>query len=299
VFRFCRNLIVFPLAVNNTISINVAQSWTNSSVVLRSIDKSAPTFDNQAIWTDISSNSFYIWGGSAWFGIDVPLDQIWRFDTDGNGGGSWTTESPGNPTVFDNLIRPAGGAFANSKDTGFWMGGYAGSWTDPSLSGYPGVSVPNIVSFNMTTKLWSNDSALAFTQFGTDVGGAVEFIQSFGPNGILLFLGGGAGVVGAYQINDPAGMLDFNNLTFYDPVFKEWYWQATTGNVPPPRQSFCTVGLPGPNHTYEMLVLSSIHFFLKKKNFLDGLYVLTSSPLASFSVVLISSLTYLTVIFTS
>jgi hypothetical protein len=241
--------------------------------VLRAIEKSAPTFDSQAIWTDISSKSFYIWGGRAWFGIDVPLDQIWRFDTDGDGGGSWTTESPENPAVFDNLIRSAEGAYANSKDTGFLVGGWGGSWTDASLFGSSDFSVPNIVSFNMTTKLWSNDSALAFTQFGTDVAGAVEFIQSFGPNGILLFLGGVAGVVGAYQQNG-AGMLDFNNLTFYDPVSKEWYWQATTGNVPPPRQSFCTVGLPGPNRTYEMLVLSSIH----SNELLDVLPVLTASP---------------------
>jgi hypothetical protein len=280
------------MAVNNTISINVAQSWTNSSVALRAIDKSAPTFDSQAIWTDISSKSFYIWGGRAWFGIDVPLDQIWKFDTDGHGGGSWSTESAGNPAVFDNLIRPAEGAYANSKDTGFWVGGWAGGWTDASLPGNSGFSVPNIVSFNMTTKLWSNDSASAFTQFGTDVGGAVEFIEVFGPNGILLLLGGVAGV-GAYKQNG-AGMLDFNNLTFYDPVSKEWYWQGTTGDVPPPRQSFCTVGLPGPNRTYEMLVLSSIH----SKRITRRTSCANCITLASFSVVLISSLTYLTVIFT-
>lgn len=130
------------------------------------------------------------------------------------------------------------------------MGGWGGGWTDASFPSSSTFSVPNIVSFNMTTKLWSNDSALAFTKFGTDVGGAAEFIHSFGPNGILLLLGGGADRDG-----NGAGLLDFNNLTFYDPVTKEWYWQATTGDVPLPRQKFCTVGLPGPNHTYEMLVL--------------------------------------------
>jgi hypothetical protein len=151
------------------------------------------------------------------------------------------------------LIRPAEGAYANSKDTGFFVGGWAGGWTDPSLPYSSTFSIPGIVSFNMTTKLWSNDSTLAFTGFGTDVRGAAEFIHSFGPNGILLLLGGGANAAG-FQ-NNGAGLLDFNNLTFYDPVTKEWYWQATTGDVPPPRQAFCTVGLPGPNHTYEMLVL--------------------------------------------
>ena len=222
VFHFGRKLIAFYLAVNETISINVAQSWTNSSVVLRTIEKSAPIFNNEAIWTDISSNSFYIWGGSAWFGVVVPQDQIWRFDTDGDGGGSWSTEIPGNPAVFDSLIRPAEGAYANSKATGFFLGGWAGGWTDPSLPYSSTFSIPNIVSFNMDTKLWSNDSTLAFTQFGTDVGGAAEFIPSFGPNGILLFLGGAANAA-VFQ-NNGAGLLGFNNLTFYDPVTKEWYW---------------------------------------------------------------------------
>jgi hypothetical protein len=229
VFHFGRKLIAFSLAVNATISINVAQSWTNSLVVLRTIEKSAPIFNNEAIWTDISSNSFYIWGGSAWFGIERPPDQIWKFNTDGLGGGSWSTEIPENPAVFDSLIRPAEGAYANNKDTSFLVGGWAGGWTDASLPYSSTFSVPNIVSFNMTTKLWSNDSALAFTKFGTDVGGVAEFIHSFGPNGILLLLGGGTN-----QNNNRAGLLDFNNLTFYDPVTKEWYWQATTGDVPPP-----------------------------------------------------------------
>lgn len=170
--------------------------------------------------------------GEGRLGIELPPDQIWRFDTDGDGGGSWSTEILGNPGVFDSLLRSAEGAYANSKDTGFLVGGWTGGWTDASLPSSSSFSIPNIVSFNMATKLWSNDSDLAFTQFGTDVRGAAEFIDSFGPNGILLLLGGAVNAAG-FQ-NTGAGLLDFNNLTFYDPVSKEWYWQATTGDVPPP-----------------------------------------------------------------
>jgi hypothetical protein len=188
------------------------------------------------------------------------------------------------------LLRSAEGAYANSKDTGFLVGGWAGGWTDASLPSSSSFSVPNIVSFNMATKLWSNDSGLAFTQFGTDVRGAAEFIDSFDPNGILLLLGGAANAAGSQ--NTGAGLLDFNNLTFYDPVSKEWYWQATTGDVPPPDKYSVLSAFQG-------LVIHTKCWFSSKHslNFFPRL-TFRANCIASFSVVLITSLTHITMMFT-
>lgn len=111
----------------------------------------------------------------------------------------------------------------------------------------------------MTTKSWANETTDAFSDYGTLIGGAAVYIPTFGPNGLITVLGGSTWGLEPDQ-KKPLGWLDFNNLTLFDPVTKDWYWQKTTGNAPTSRRNFCTVGAEGTNGTYEMYELLLLFF---------------------------------------
>ncbi|GKT54693.1 kelch repeat protein [Colletotrichum tofieldiae] len=91
----------------------------------------------------------------------------------------------------------------------------------------------------------------AFSENGTVNGGSAIYIPAFGPNGLITLMGGSTSALEPNQ-KTPTGWLDFNNLTFFDPITRDWYWQQTTGNAPTARRGFCSVGVNGTNGTYEV-----------------------------------------------
>lgn len=113
------------LLVNSTISIDLSKSWTIADVAMRTIPKDAPVKVNEALWTDHEAGVFYTWAGTFPFGIGMGKSELWKFSADGDGGGSWTRESPRNPDQFDALHTTEFHAMANTDDTGFAFGGTA------------------------------------------------------------------------------------------------------------------------------------------------------------------------------
>ncbi|KAK2602436.1 hypothetical protein N8I77_008966 [Diaporthe amygdali] len=232
-----------PSPVSSTLSINLREDWTNSTVPIQVIPKSAPVLNSQAIWSDESTNSFWIWGGAAADGSQPPPDQIWQFSADGNGGGSWSLEQPSNPRIFNELARPVGCAPTQGDGVGYCMGGLLTSQSNSSVES--DIAVAGLVSFGMTSSVWTNTSIPR-----TLVNARAEFAP-FGPNGLILLLGGTSG--------DPASsLLDFNNITFYDPITKQFFSQQATGTIPTGRQRFCSVGVAGPNKTYEVFLYGGL-----------------------------------------
>lgn len=210
------------------------------------IQKAAPNMMRQALFVDRSSGSFYIWGGHTPNGAPIPDPELWRFSADGEGAGSWTTEVPSNPDEFERLQRSEGCAYVSTPDSGFCFGG-----DDPFrwASRDPAGPVPGYVQFNFTTQTWRNETRAPWSPYGTTYGGQAVYIDSFGPNGLVMLLGGGTPAIGADR---NIGFLSMQNVTFMDPVTKEWYWQRTTGTAPSARQQHCAVGVAGPNNTFEM-----------------------------------------------
>ncbi|OLN87990.1 Kelch repeat-containing protein-like protein 1 [Colletotrichum chlorophyti] len=237
-------------AVNSTLSIDMSASWSSSSVAIQQIPKTPKPMDEQAIWTNEATNSFYIWGGHSPFGAKLDDPALWKFEADGKGGGAWSKEVPANPTLFSELRRNEDGAFVTAKDTAFWFGGSSSGWTSPNPYTQP---VPGILSYNFTTKTWANETTNAFSKFGTMIGGRAVYVPTFGPNGLITLLGGNTWNLMPDQ-KSPIGWMDFSNLTFFDPITRDWFWQNTTGNAPTPRSSPCTVGVQGKNGTYEIFV---------------------------------------------
>jgi len=237
--------------VNGTISIPLKTSWTNTSVTFKQSAKSAPLFNQQGIWRHPSGSAFYIWGGlTAYFGQPPPL-EIWRFSADGSGGGLWNKETPRGSTVVElsKAVRAGQSAWTQSRNVGYFLGGYANAQSDTSVTGDTYLALPGLLSYDMTSGELTNSSSVGLGPYGNLVSGAAEFVP-FGPSGVLLFLGGGQGPI-ATKYGGWTGV-DFNNLTFYDIATKKWHSQQATGARPTRRERFCTVGVAGPNNTYEM-----------------------------------------------
>ncbi|KAK1655596.1 hypothetical protein BDP81DRAFT_388510 [Colletotrichum phormii] len=181
-------------------------------------------------------------------------NEIWRFEVDGNGGGTWSQVNPMSVVAFGRLVRTLDASFAQSKDVGYYFGGAA---TPP----------------NMTSGEIRNTSSTGFGQYGTLVRGSAQFVP-FGSGGLLLFLGGAQSRV---SMKDWTQM-DFNKVTLYHPSTDKWYTQQTTGSRPTGRGKFCVVGASSTNNTYEIFLyggLSSVTDFNKVDSVSGDVYVLS------------------------
>ncbi|KAJ4419551.1 hypothetical protein N0V85_000961 [Neurospora sp. IMI 360204] len=217
----------FPADPNNsTLSIDISRSWTASTVEIKATPKKGPVaLSDQAIWNDPSGDAFYIFGGRAPYMIHmdkITKDGIWKFTVDGTGGGTWTLEKPSNPDALKKLNLTDKAAFAATHDSSgggvaFVIGGMTSIEIDPDSNNTSIVTdpkhwyrtpIPGMVSYDMKSKTFSRiDTSAVMPPLGTLIDGRAHFVPQFGPNGLVLVLGG--------QIGER--ILDFNNITFYDP----------------------------------------------------------------------------------
>ncbi|KAH8885365.1 hypothetical protein GQ53DRAFT_829081 [Thozetella sp. PMI_491] len=245
--------------VNTTLTLPLASAWTNSSLQLATIQKpDTPPMYHPLLDADYNNT------------------QIWRLTADGAGGGFWQFEYPKNLTQVLDFQRAQRGSFATCFNTGFYLGGLKVD-IDPVTKARKRLLVPGLLTHNLTSQTWANESATAFATFGTSYGGEAVCVPPFGPNGLVLFLGGvtskGLDFLDADKsLADSAGV-DFDNLTFYDPFKKEWHSQEATGNRPSPRQGFCAVGVQGPNTTYEIYLYAGME--TQSSNRTTDMYVLS------------------------
>ncbi|KAK1958754.1 hypothetical protein LY78DRAFT_725967 [Colletotrichum sublineola] len=147
--------------VNSTLSIDLSKSWSASNVTIRELSKESQARSGQAIWKNEATNTLRIWGGHSPNGAPREGPISWRFEADGRGGGKWSKEIPTNPAFFADLRRSEEGAFVSTPDAGFWFGGGATGWTNPNPVPQ---AVPGMVTYNMTTKSWTNETTTAFSE---------------------------------------------------------------------------------------------------------------------------------------
>ncbi|KAK2064179.1 kelch repeat protein [Colletotrichum caudatum] len=237
--------------VSSTLSIDLSKSWKPADVEIKPTQKGAPSMSRQAIFTDASSKSFYIWGGIA-STPNLPPPRLWKFSADGSGGGSWSTDIKPGHDSFIQLNRSQGAAYVSTPDSGFYFGGFSGTNTDPKARG----PVPGFMQFNFTAtdQAWTNHTEAPYATSGNVVGASAHYVPSYGPNGLVMMLGGSSHVIGSGQSNNNVGWLDFGTIHVMDPLTKKWYSQKTSGNAPGARMWHCTVGAVSQNNTYEIFV---------------------------------------------
>ncbi|KAI1294281.1 hypothetical protein F5Y03DRAFT_373287 [Xylaria venustula] len=243
--------------VTTTWSIDLTESWTNETVQLRSIPKTAPLLSKQVHWIDSSANSLYTWGG---FTSDnsSPSQALWRFEADGSGGGTWEQVTQRDYLDFTKLKGTFGSAFTQTEDVGYSFGGAVMHSSDGSVSkSIPGLATPGLVSYNFRTGSWENATvtSMSYGGYGTSLNAQAEYVP-FGPNGLVLILGGAETPVDA--TNETIVEVSWNEISMVDPVTMKWYTQSTTGSRPPTIESHCSVGVPGPNGTYEIFFYGGV-----------------------------------------
>ncbi|KAH0432818.1 kelch repeat protein [Colletotrichum camelliae] len=216
--------------VNETLSIGLDESWVTADVIIKSRDMKKPgdipRLLGQAVWSDNNNNpgGFFVWGGQASYNDTVAPSKVWRYQADVNGRGHWENFTVSNQEDFTKLKQPMGGAFAKIKNVGYYLGGG---------------------KFN-------NASSTGFGDYNTFRGGSMEAVP-FGPEGLLLVLGGRQAIPSVLYENDWKWM-DFSQVSIYDPKAGKWHTQHTTGSPPTRREKFCTVGVDGPDNTYDIFI---------------------------------------------
>jgi hypothetical protein len=236
--------------VGQTISIHLAQAWTNSSVQNYSIETQRPTNDGHwskrpALFYDPLSDKIIQWGG--WPYDNGDLSYSFSFTPNNHGTVTWSKDdTPITNEVDQSSPAVFGAAFVASNSSFYSL---SGSIAEPSAS--PLIAVQGLTEYEFASDKWTNTSSLSATASGYLVGGQAAFTPDFGQAGFLVFLGGSDPDTQEYD-PDGAPLVDMSNITLYDLEQKTWYHQTTTGTVPPPRQYFCSVGGRSVQDTFEM-----------------------------------------------
>ena len=168
-----------------------------------------------------------------------PPNDLWRFDSDGQGGGSWH-----DVPVPANFVRNTHGQSTFHNGVGYLLGGQISGLTSPYFNGLSEWNVPGLVSYDISSNTFTNTSSQGLgTQGGRDIDGELVFVPSFGSQGVLVALGGHA-----------SNLTGFDHVSIYDLSAKQWYSQATSGLIPGARVEACSVGVQGDNGTYEIFI---------------------------------------------
>ena len=241
---------------NSTYSIDISSSWTNATVNIKQIDKTIDNgaFNYPALWPALDNSSFYSYNGETSYinePINIGSNKLYKFISDDSGGGQWSEDDQiyTASSNFTSLVRVARFASACGPDACYAVGGWRNSHTDIAIK--DDIPAAGIVSFNLTSHHWCNDSLVGSVFTGPWRDGQLLFTDVAGSDGVLIALGG--------SVTDLTGgnsiALSLMYVYIYDIATKSWYQQATGGDVPPsPRNPYCTVGLHGGNSvkkTYE------------------------------------------------
>ena len=203
----------------------------------------------QALWPDDKRNVVYCFGGNN-FGMSYkdPSDSIQAFTPDGKGGGEWAEilGLVGEKRFPYDIHAVSYGEFTSDVDEGFYLGGVMGDITTP-FSNSDGLDLSNgLLRLNFESLSFTNSTKpdIPYSSYQrTGDYGVLLNVPIYGPKGVLLLFGGG------YD-----GFIEgFNSINIFDKAENKWHNQTADGDVPPPRQYFCAVGVHGTNHTsFEM-----------------------------------------------
>ncbi|KAK8041034.1 kelch repeat [Apiospora phragmitis] len=196
----------------------------------------------------------YLWGGQGPWGNLTKDKALWEFEA---GSQQWSKKVASNVDVFMNLVRSSLAARTTCRGTGFYLGGFASVWTDPSAkAGGNDFPVPGLLTYDMASGGWANQSTDALNTYGTIVSGTLSCLPTFGTDnrGLIMVVGGEIARPDDY---DPKkdGLMSLSNITFWDMETATWHSQLATGDIPLPRSRACVVAAAAPGGgSYELFM---------------------------------------------
>ena len=241
-------MLTSVVAASTLLSIDLSQNWTNATVVFQSTPKlyGVPILNGPSLWYHEDEKVLYtgLSGANISFGapLDLPSLSLWMFKPDTMGGGAWNEVINATSSVWDSLIRPIFPLQAYSLNSAWILGGNNLFFDNSKPIG------ENMVHFDMSSWTLRNSSIQCCDASKGIAGGAMQFVPSFGPEGIFVVLGGANG----HMDGGSHDLVGFATVSVFDPAKQEWWNQTTTGNEPSPRMQFCTAGINSTNGTYEM-----------------------------------------------
>ena len=249
--------------MNYTLTIDLSNSWTPKNATINALIKNAaPTRNTGLLWAD-GDDSVYSFGGSRSLIPNESIStnggsQLWKF-TDPNW--SQVSDSPSEDSPTFNHISPAWAASAWANGVGYALGGFVGDIRHGD-NGNLVQPTTGLLSYNSTSNIWSNDSTVpAITLCGL-MGNQMLFASGFGPEGVLITLGGQFTGPGNWT-NMGDNFIPFSNISVYDIVSKAWFWQSASGyagptDIPPSRAFFCAAGVQSTQGSYEIFVYGGV-----------------------------------------
>jgi hypothetical protein len=229
-----------PDVDKQTFAIDLSQSWTPSTVSVVVNDRPAAYIGARSpvLWYDSVSNTVYSYGG--WPYATSPV-KVWGFKPGTDGSLDWSVKYlQGDGSSFSDLTRASTGLTAVSDKAFYYMGGYGTRETDPRFSNLPAnyrFAMTGLTTFDFGDSTWKNSS----TGGQYRLGGRGQFVPLFGEEGVLLFFGGDQPTVQKFAMG--SGLVSMSTITVYDIKSKSFYQQTATGDIPLPRNYFCSVGV--------------------------------------------------------
>jgi len=234
--------------------IDLSSDWTNSTVT--GFWSIPPPF-LQAIqpntWYNPDDNRVYMWGGWA-YNLTYYSYDLWSFTPWSNSSVVWElAPSPALNGLSEGVIAPFGAAFVASNTTFYSLGGADAPNTNHYFpDGWQSLAVQGLVEYDFASGTWSNHSTTDATQSGYTIQAGAALAPNFGKTGFLISIGGDIPTSQTYTFEASAQLADMSVITLYDLESKAWYHQKATGDIPPGRIEFCSVGAVSRENSFEM-----------------------------------------------
>ncbi|KAI0841161.1 hypothetical protein F5Y06DRAFT_308085 [Hypoxylon sp. FL0890] len=257
---------------NDFLALDLTKSWDISSPALTGLPQPSgpPAVSLGYLWNDL--DRLYLYGGEF---SDNPVVEpspvsTWMYDVASS---TWT-EFQNPDTSAGNFSDPEGvpvqraaeGAGISVPELGvsWYFGGHLDWATTPGWSNQIGrVYLKSLLEF--THPGYANSGVDSLRSSGAPAGGAyrnitwggiqnqdgfteradgvLAYVPGWGPNGILLGLGGG--VVGDHETTD--AFASMTTIDVYDIKTSTWYHQQTSGDAPQVRVNPCAVIFSAPD----------------------------------------------------
>lgn len=211
-----------------------------------------PNLNSPSLWYDQSAGLIYSgfagWNSSFGNHPDLPPLSLWSFKPDGTGDGIWNEVIGSSSPVWQSVLRPAEPLTAFSPTTALLLGGTDQPYEDSSSANI----LRGMVEFDIQNQSFTNVTVNCCNATNGVYRGAMQYVPSFGPEGVFIAMGG---VNGAGPLNSSNyELIPFGTVSVFDPTAKVWWNQTTTGTPPSPRFEFCIAGINSTNETYEIFV---------------------------------------------
>lgn len=257
--------------INRTLSIPLDESWDikDLTVMSSSPNSQFQQVSGHALVAGRSSGRDRLW---SWGGRSSKQNaQLYTLTPNGTGGGDWTQES-----VPDSITRGEFGSGTSCDGKMVYFGGRARTITDNSvrnLDGDSAIALPGVLTYNFEDGTWNNKTSEGWPESQETYLRGELICGGMGKKNPVVFAIGGATIPPTDAKDAASQPLDMATITFWDMAGERWHQQKTVGGrVPPARESFCAVGAPGQNGTYEIFVYGG---WDKDKNALDDIWILS------------------------